>query len=64
MMVGMDDKEDFDDDIIIEVMSGLLRILCEIEESYIRVIFINVFFKIRFCFEKVIFSFCCFVYFD
>lgn len=35
MMVGMDDKEDFDDDIIIEVMSGLLRILCEIEESYI-----------------------------
>lgn len=64
MMVGMDDKEDFDDDIIIEVMSGLLRILCEIGESYIRVIFINVFFKIRFCFEKVIFLICCFVYFD
>ncbi|XP_061166579.1 maestro heat-like repeat-containing protein family member 1 isoform X3 [Saccostrea echinata] len=52
MMAGMDDKEDPDDDITTEAMSGLSRILCEIEESHIRAILINVSLKIRPCFEK------------
>lgn len=62
MMAGMDDKEDPDDDITTEAMSGLSRILCEIEESHIRAILINVSLKIRPCFEKVILPICCSVY--
>lgn len=64
MMAGMDDKEDPDDDITTEAMSGLSRILCEIEESHIRAILINVSLKIRPCFEKVILPICCSVYFE
>ncbi len=52
MMAGMDDKEDPNDDITIEAMSGLSRILSEIDESHIRAILINVALKIRPCFEK------------
>ncbi|XP_046558810.1 LOW QUALITY PROTEIN: maestro heat-like repeat-containing protein family member 1 [Haliotis rubra] len=52
MMAGMDDKEDPNDDITIEAMSGLSRIMSEIDESHIRAILINVALKIRPCFEK------------
>ncbi|XP_076448959.1 maestro heat-like repeat-containing protein family member 1 isoform X1 [Babylonia areolata] len=52
MMAGMDDKEDPEDYITIEAMSGLSRILSEIDESHIRAILINVALKIRPCFEK------------
>ena len=53
MMAGMDDKEDPEDDITVESMSGLSRILTEIDESHIRAILINVALRIRPCFEKV-----------
>ena len=53
MMAGMDDKEDPEDDITTEAMSGLSRILTEIDESHIRAILINVALRIRPCFEKV-----------
>ncbi|XP_059158762.1 maestro heat-like repeat-containing protein family member 1 isoform X2 [Physella acuta] len=52
MMAGMDDKEDPEDYITIEAMSGLSRILGEIQEEHIRAILINVSLKIRPCFEK------------
>ncbi|OWF48217.1 Maestro heat-like repeat-containing protein family member 1 [Mizuhopecten yessoensis] len=52
MMAGMDDKEDPDDDITIQAMSGLSRVLPEIDESHIRAILINVALRIRPCFEK------------
>lgn len=52
MMAGMDDKEDPEDDITVESMSGLSRILTEIDEKHIRAILINVALRIRPCFEK------------
>lgn len=52
MMAGMDDKEDPEDDITVEAMSGLSRVLTEIDESHIRAILINVALRIRPCFEK------------
>ncbi|KAL4234897.1 Mroh1p [Mactra antiquata] len=52
MMAGMDDKEDPEDDITTEAMSGLSRILTEIDETHIRAILINVALRIRPCFEK------------
>jgi hypothetical protein len=36
MMAGMDDKEDSEDLITTEAMSGLSKILSEIDESHIR----------------------------
>jgi len=53
MMSGMDDKEDSEDLITTEAMSGLSKILSEIDESHIRAILINVSLRIRPCFEKV-----------
>lgn len=53
MMAGMDDKEDMDDDITLEAMSGLSRVLAEIDETQIRAILINIALRIRPCFEKV-----------
>ncbi|XP_052059790.1 maestro heat-like repeat-containing protein family member 1 isoform X2 [Mytilus californianus] len=52
MMAGMDDKEDPEDLITTEAMSGLSKILSEIDESHIRAILINVSLRIRPCFEK------------
>ncbi|XP_064639982.1 maestro heat-like repeat-containing protein family member 1 isoform X2 [Lineus longissimus] len=52
MMAGMDDKEDPEDDITLEAMSGLSKILSQIDESNIRAILINVALRIRPCFEK------------
>ena len=53
MMAGMDDKEDLGDTITLEAMSGLSRILAEIDEAHIRAILINIALRIRPCFEKV-----------
>ena len=53
MMAGMDDKEDMDDDITLEAMSGLSRILMKIDEANIRPILVNIALRIRPCFEKV-----------
>ena len=53
MMAGMDDKEDLDDEITLEAMGGLSRILAQIDETHIRAILINIALRIRPCFEKV-----------
>lgn len=53
MMAGMDDKEDPEDDITLESMSGLSKILKEIAESNVRPILVNIALRIRPCFEKV-----------
>jgi len=53
MMAGMDDKEDPEDDITVESMSGLSKVLSEIDEKHIRAILINVALRIRPCFERV-----------
>ena len=53
MMTGMDDKDDVEDDITLEAMSGLSRVLASIDESHVRAILINISLKIRPCFEKV-----------
>lgn len=53
MMAGMDDKEDMDDEVTLEAMNGLSKILAVIDESHIRAILINVALRIRPCFEKV-----------
>lgn len=52
MMAGMDDKEDPEDDITLEAMSGLSKILGEIAESNVRPILVNIALRIRPCFEK------------
>ena len=54
MMAGMDDKDDPEDDITLEAMSGLSRILVKIDEANIRPILVNIALRIRPCFEKVI----------
>ena len=53
MMAGMDDKEDLNDDITLEAMSGLSKVLAAIDEQSIRAILINISLRIRPCFEKV-----------
>ncbi len=52
MMAGMDDKEDTDDQILLESMTGLSRIIVKIDESNIRPILVNIALRIRPCFEK------------
>ena len=53
MMAGMDDKEDPENSITLEALSGLSRILSELDESSVRQILINICLRIRPCFEKV-----------
>ena len=53
MMAGMDDKEDAHDEITLEAMSGLSKILSSVDETQIRAILINISLRIRPCFEKV-----------
>ena len=53
MMAGMDDKEDLVDDITLEAMAGLTRILQNVAETDVRGILINIALRIRPCFEKV-----------
>ncbi len=54
MLAGMDDREDPDDLITMEAMSGLARIFEKIHEGHVRPILINIALRIRPCFEKVI----------
>ena len=52
MMAGMDDRDDPKDDITLEAMKGLSKILAKVEEDNIRAILINISLRIRPCFEK------------
>lgn len=52
MMAGMDDRDDPRDDITLEAMKGLSKILAKVEEDNIRAILINISLRIRPCFEK------------
>ena len=52
-MAGMDDREDPEDLITMEAMSGLAKVFEKIEESCVRPILINISLRIRPCFEKV-----------
>ena len=54
MLAGMDDREDPDDLITMEAMSGLAKIFDQIDEKHVRPILINISLRIRPCFEKVI----------
>lgn len=54
MMAGLDDKDDFNDDITLESMNGLTKIIALIDENNVRPILINILLRIRPCFEKVI----------
>ncbi len=49
----MDDREDPQDLITMEAMSGLAKVFEKIEESCVRPILINISLRIRPCFEKV-----------
>lgn len=53
MMAGMDDKDDLEDEITLEAMSGLAKILAKLDENNVRQILINICLRIRPCFEKV-----------
>lgn len=53
MMAGMDDKDDTEDEITLESMSGLAKILAKLDENNVRQILINICLRIRPCFEKV-----------
>ncbi len=53
MMAGLDDKDDLNDDITLESMNGLTKIISLIDESNVRPILINILLRIRPCFEKV-----------
>lgn len=53
MMAGLDDKDDFNDDITLESMNGLTKIIALIDENNVRPILINILLRIRPCFEKV-----------
>lgn len=53
MMSGMDDRDDPMDLITLESMSGLSKIISQIEEGHVRAILINIALRIRPCFEKV-----------
>jgi len=52
MMAGMDDKDDLEDEITLESMSGLAKILAKLDENNVRQILINICLRIRPCFEK------------
>lgn len=53
MMAGLDDKDDVNDDITLESMNGLSKIIALIDENNVRPILINILLRIRPCFEKV-----------
>ncbi len=52
MMAGLDDKDDINDDITLESMNGLAKIIALIDEANVRPILINILLRIRPCFEK------------
>ena len=53
MMTGMDDRDDPENELTLEAMAGLSKILAVVDESNVRHIFINICLRIRPCFEKV-----------
>ena len=53
MMSGMDDKDDSDDVITLEAMTGLSKIIAQVSPTDIHPILINVALRIRPCFESV-----------
>jgi hypothetical protein len=53
MMAGLDDRDDLNDDITLESMIGLTKIIALIDENNVRPILINILLRIRPCFEKV-----------
>ena len=53
MMAGMDDKDDPEDEITLESMSGLSKVLAKLDENHVRQILINICLRVRPCFEKV-----------
>ena len=55
MIAGMDDRDDPQELITMEAMSGLARIFEQIDERHVRPILINIALRIRPCFERV----CC-----
>jgi len=52
MMAGLDDKDDLNDDITLESMDGLSKIIALIDENNVRPILINILLRIRPCIEK------------
>ncbi|KAK3746766.1 hypothetical protein QZH41_013595 [Actinostola sp. cb2023] len=52
MMTGMDDKDDPEDEITLESMSGLSKVLAKLDENHVRQILINICLRVRPCFEK------------
>jgi len=52
MVTGMDDRDDPNDDITLEAMNGLSKILAQVEEDNVRAILLNISLRIRPCFEK------------
>lgn len=52
MMTGMDDRDDPENELTLEAMAGLSKILAVVDESNVRHIFINICLRIRPCFEK------------
>eukprot|EP00042_Codosiga_hollandica_P058679 m.888514 g.888514 ORF g.888514 m.888514 type:complete len:837 (+) comp59932_c0_seq4:158-2668(+) len=52
MVTGMDDRDDPNDDITLEAMNGLSKIIAKIEEDTVRAILLNIALRIRPCFEK------------
>jgi hypothetical protein len=52
MMTGMDDRDDPDDEITLEAMTGLSKVLAKVEEDSVRAILLNISLRIRPCFEK------------
>ena len=54
LVSAMDDRDDFEDRVTGEAMTGLSKILAvSADESHIRPILINIALKIRPCFSKV-----------
>jgi len=52
MMTGMNDRDDPNDQITLEAMRGLSKVLAKVEEDNVRQILINISLRIRPCFEK------------
>ncbi|XP_078493526.1 maestro heat-like repeat-containing protein family member 1 isoform X2 [Ciona intestinalis] len=52
LMAGMDDKDDYDDTISLEAMSGLAKFLSKVERTNIASVFVNMCLRVRPCFEK------------
>lgn len=52
LVLGLDGQDDPNDEITLEAMNGLSKVLAKVEEDSVRAILINISLKIRPCFEK------------